>query len=49
VAGFSQMLLEDYGEELGETGKDYLRRIPVASRRMGDLIDDLLYLTRVSR
>ncbi|MDF2704314.1 MAG: periplasmic sensor signal transduction histidine kinase [Rubrobacteraceae bacterium] len=43
------MLLEDYGEELGETGKDYLRRIRVASGRMGDLIDDLLYLSRVSR
>ncbi len=47
MAGFSQMLLEDY--ELDETGKDYLRRIRGASRRMGDLIDALLYLSRVSR
>ena len=49
MAGFSQMLLEDYGDALDETGKDYLRRIRAASGRMGDLIDDLLYLSRVSR
>ncbi len=49
MAGFSQMLLEDYANELDETAKDYLRRIQAASGRMGDLIDDLLYLSRVSR
>ncbi len=49
MAGFSQMLIEDYGDGLDETGKDYLRRIQAASGRMGDLIDDLLYLSYVSR
>ena len=49
MAGFSQVLLEDYEQQLDETGKDYLRRIQAASGRMGDLIDDLLYLSRVSR
>ncbi len=49
MAGFSQMLLEDYGDALDETGKDYLRRIRDAGERMGDLIDDLLYLSSVSR
>lgn len=49
MAGFSQMLLEDYEHELDEVGKDYLRRIQAASGRMGDLIEDLLYLSRVSR
>ena len=49
MAGFSQMLIEDYEDELDETGKDYLRRIQAASGRMGDLIDNLLYLSRVSR
>jgi hypothetical protein len=49
MAGFSQMLLEDYEHELDEVGKDYLRRIQAASGRMGDLIDNLLYLSRVSR
>ena len=49
MAGFSQMLIEDYEDGLDETGKDYLRRIQAASGRMGDLIDDLLYLSRVSR
>jgi PAS domain S-box-containing protein len=49
MAGFSQVLLEDYGGELDETGKDYLRRIRDAGERMGDLIDDLLFLSSVSR
>jgi signal transduction histidine kinase len=47
--GFSQALLEDYGERLDETGRDYLRRIRRGSQRMGDLIDALLDLSRVSR
>ncbi|MDX1568439.1 MAG: histidine kinase dimerization/phospho-acceptor domain-containing protein, partial [Longimicrobiales bacterium] len=47
--GFSQALMEDYGEELDETGKDYLGRVRRASQRMGDLIDDLLRLSRISR
>ncbi|HSK99767.1 MAG TPA: PAS domain S-box protein [Rubrobacteraceae bacterium] len=49
MAGFSQLLLEDYEHELDEVGKDYLRRIQAASGRMGDLIDNLLYLSRLSR
>jgi PAS domain S-box-containing protein len=49
MAGFSQILLEDYEHELDETGKDYLRRIRNAGRRMGDLIDDILSLSRISR
>lgn len=47
--GFSRMLLEDYGEKLDETGVDYLQRIRRNSQRMGELIDDLLKLSRVSR
>ena len=42
-------MLEDCGEELDETGKDYLRRIQDASRRMGGLKDDLLALSRLAR
>ncbi len=49
MVGFSQVLLEDYGGELDETGKDYLRRIRDAGERMGDLIDDILHLSSVSR
>lgn len=47
--GFSRALLEDYGELMDETGKDYLNRIRSASQRMGKLIDDLLKLSRITR
>ncbi len=47
--GFSQALLEDYGPQLDDTGRDYLQRIRNAAQRMGLLIDDLLQLSRVAR
>ena len=47
--GFSEALLEEYGEVLGETGRGYAGRIQAASERMGAIIDDLLRLSRVSR
>ncbi|MBA3424080.1 MAG: CHASE domain-containing protein [Rubrobacter sp.] len=47
--GFSQILLEDYRDELDEEGQDYLGRVRAASQRMGQLIDDLLELSRVTR
>lgn len=47
--GFSQALLEDYGDKLDDTGKDYLQRVKRASQTMSMLIDDLLALSRVSR
>ena len=49
IDGFSQILLEDYADELDEEGKDYLGRVRAASQRMGRLIDDLLGLSRVTR
>jgi DNA-binding response OmpR family regulator len=47
--GFSKVLLERYGEALDEQGKHYLERIRAGSQRMGELIDGLLTLSRVSR
>ncbi|MBI2847653.1 MAG: PAS domain-containing protein [Chloroflexi bacterium] len=47
--GFSQALVEDYGDKLDGQAKDYLRRIQESSRLMGQLIDDLLSLSRVTR
>jgi PAS domain S-box-containing protein len=47
--GFSQALMEDYGDKLDDEGKNYLSRIKAASQRMGQLIDDLLNLSRISR
>lgn len=49
IDGFSQALLEDCHEQLDTTGHDYLRRIRAATQRMGQLIDDLLTLSRVIR
>lgn len=49
IDGFSQILLEDYEDKLDAEGKSYLRRVSAASRRMGQLIDDLLDLSRMTR
>jgi light-regulated signal transduction histidine kinase (bacteriophytochrome) len=49
IDGFSQALLEDCLDQLDAAGQDYLRRIRAATQRMGQLIDDLLTLSRVTR
>jgi len=49
IDGFSQALLEDFGESLNEEGNDYLRRIRNNAQKMAQLIDDLLQLSRVTR
>ncbi|MBZ0300467.1 MAG: HAMP domain-containing protein [Anaerolineae bacterium] len=47
--GFSQALEEDYEDKLDEDGRGYLARIRAGSQRMGQLIDDLLELSRLTR
>lgn len=47
--GFSQALLEDYGDKLDDVARDYLGRISAAGRRMGQMIDDILTLSRATR
>ncbi|NJO94178.1 MAG: PAS domain S-box protein [Hydrococcus sp. RM1_1_31] len=49
IDGFSQALLEEYATHLDEMGQDYLQRVCKNTRRMGELIEDLLYLSRVTR
>jgi PAS domain S-box-containing protein len=49
LGGFSGILLEDYGDVLGEEGRGYAERIQSASDHMAELIDDLLDLSRVTR
>jgi signal transduction histidine kinase len=49
IEGFSQVLIEDYSDKLDEEGVGYLGRVKSASRRMSELIDDLLQLSRVTR
>jgi PAS domain S-box-containing protein len=49
VNGFAGIVLEDFGSQLSEEGRDYLQRIRKGGQRMGDLIDDLLAFSRLSR
>jgi signal transduction histidine kinase len=49
INGFAQILLEEHAGELSPGAADYLRRIRLASLRMGELIEDLLQLARISR
>ena len=49
IDGFSQLLLQDSGDKLDPKSQDYLRRVCESARRMGELIDDLLLLSRVGR
>jgi PAS domain S-box-containing protein len=49
IDGFSLALLEDYEAKLDSEGKNYLQRIRAATVRMGQLIDGMLNLARISR
>jgi signal transduction histidine kinase len=49
INGFSRALLEDYKDKLDDVGQQYLDRIAGAAERMGQLIDALLALSRLSR
>jgi DNA-binding response OmpR family regulator len=49
IDGFSQALLEDCADQLDEQGQQYLQRVRAATRQMGQLIDGLLALARVTK
>ena len=49
LSGFSQALLEDYAERLDGEARVFLDQIGSASRRMGELIDGILTLSRSTR
>lgn len=49
IDGFSKALVERYSDRLDEKGLHYLSRIRNGTQRMGELIDDLLILSRVTR
>ena len=49
IAGFTHLLQETCGAALDATSRGYFDRILAASTRMGELIDDLLKLSRVNR
>ena len=46
--GFAQVLLADYADKLDAQGRDYLQEIHSNAQKMGDLIDALLSLSRVT-
>jgi two-component system sensor histidine kinase/response regulator len=49
INGFSQILIEDYGDKLDDHGRDHLARVQEGVARMAELIDDLLQLSHVTR
>ena len=49
IDGFSRILLEDSAEQLDENGKRNLEIIRTSTQRMGQLIDDLLQLSVITR
>jgi light-regulated signal transduction histidine kinase (bacteriophytochrome) len=49
ISGFSQILEDDYGNQLDDTAADYLGRIRKSVLRMDELIGSLLELSRLSR
>lgn len=49
INGFTQALDEDCGDQVDDIGRSYMQRIQAATQKMGDLIDTLLTLSRVTR
>jgi signal transduction histidine kinase len=49
IDGFSEALLEDCGDKLDDKSKRYLEIVRESAQLMGELIDDLLGLSRVTR
>ncbi|TZF90552.1 CHASE domain-containing protein [Cognatilysobacter lacus] len=49
IDGFSRILAERYGDRLDDAGRGYLVRVRRAAARMGELIDSMLQLARLSR
>jgi PAS domain S-box-containing protein len=49
IAGFSQALVEDCSDKLDQEGLRYLQRVMGSAKAMGELIDGLLALSRITR
>jgi two-component system NtrC family sensor kinase len=49
IDGFTRALAEDCGEAIDKLGRDHLGRVLASVKRMDELIDDLLELSRVGR
>lgn len=49
ISGYTSLLLDDYLDQVDEEGQEFLQIIDSETKRMGDLIDDLLSFSRLSR
>lgn len=49
IDGFSRILMDEFADQLNEKGRGYLQRIQAATERMGQMIEGLLALSRVTR
>jgi light-regulated signal transduction histidine kinase (bacteriophytochrome) len=49
ISGFARVIEEDYAARLDDAGKDALHRVQAAAQKMGELIDDVLNLSRITR
>jgi PAS domain S-box-containing protein len=49
ISGFSRIVLDEYGAGLPAEAQRYLQRVDEGSRRMGQLVDELLNLAKVGR
>jgi PAS domain S-box-containing protein len=49
IDGFSRILLEDYASQLDADAQGLLQRIVAANQSMGQLVDALLWLSRMTR
>jgi signal transduction histidine kinase len=46
--GFANLLEEEFGEAVGERGKDYVRRIVGSAKRLDELIQDALNYSKIA-
>jgi len=49
IDGFTRILMDDFASQLPEDGMMFLQRTRAAAQNMGQLIDDLLRLSRITR
>ena len=48
ISAFSNLVIQDYGDKVDDTGRHYLERMEDAARRMSQLISDLLVYSRIT-
>ncbi len=49
LSGFSEALVRNHSDQLNDEAKDYLGRVHRAAEKMGELIDEILKLSRLSK